>query len=498
MKGAPRPHLLLALICLARYVSGNNVTNSSSTTTTTTAAAQSSTTTAAKNNTTTTTNNNNDNKNISQTWAGYTGPEYRKEIFPPQAKGVPLKVGISVMVRNLAKIDEDEGVVVMEVNLRVKWRDTRLRPPPDLAPDQYVPLDPSILKQVWVPDLYIDHSPSANTPSVLTHIASVWIYGDTTVDYSGNMFVEMSCRMAYGWFPRDHQICSFRMESYAYTLDRNVYVWVPPGLEVSSNIHSEQFLIHFEKTDPYTRVQDVYGTYPALAFRLHMTRRLSYMLLQVYLPSGLFVVVSFVSLLVPAEAIPGRMTLCITTILTMSALLGVAMQSTPSVSYVRAIDVWLLSCLSFVSIVLLEFGAVIKLREIENSNPPASEASKVVKISVKGPEDIETLATTGVQEGQTVPQGLNSQLLQAALTQGQREEEEEEEKQRRYALKAGWVLKSHPKMKLPTAKQVDRISLVLLPSCFVVFNLAYWAWFLTGSQMAIPDLKGSNDTVEAT
>ena len=67
------------------------------------------------------------------------------------------------------------------------------------------------------------------------------------------------------------------------------------------------------------------GTYPALAFRLHLTRRLSYMLLQVYLPSGLFVVVSFVSLLVPAEAIPGRMTLCITTILTMSALLGVAM-----------------------------------------------------------------------------------------------------------------------------------------------------------------------------
>lgn len=67
------------------------------------------------------------------------------------------------------------------------------------------------------------------------------------------------------------------------------------------------------------------GKYPALAFRLHMTRRLSYMLLQVYLPSGLFVVVSFVSLLVPSEAIPGRMTLCITTILTMSALLGVAM-----------------------------------------------------------------------------------------------------------------------------------------------------------------------------
>ena len=106
-------------------------------------------------------------------------------------------------------------MVMMEVNLRVKWQDTRLRPPPELGPAQYVPLDPAILTRIWVPDLYIgererererereithiythdlipptftslsDHSTGANTPSVLTSIASVWIYGDTTVDYSG-------------------------------------------------------------------------------------------------------------------------------------------------------------------------------------------------------------------------------------------------------------------------------------------------------------------------
>ncbi|KAK8396411.1 hypothetical protein O3P69_005456 [Scylla paramamosain] len=376
--------------------------------------------------------------------------------------GVPLEVGISVLVRNLAKIDESEGMVMMEVNLRVKWRDTRLRPPPDLEPSQYVPLDPAILTRIWVPDLYIDHSSGANTPRVLTSIASVWIYGDTTVDYSGNMFVELSCRMDYAWFPRDHQICSFRMESYAYTLDRNVYVWVPPGLEVSKMIHSEQFLVRFEEADPYTRVQDVYGTYPALAFRVHLTRRLSYMLLQVYLPSGLFVVVSFVSLLVPADAIPGRMTLCITTILTMSALLGVAMplvtclriqvlkfsipyrQSTPRVSYVRAIDVWLLSCLSFVSIVLLEFGAVIK-------HPSAQD----------------TPATHQEQKQQNVKN-------------------------------CSWILGDSLKISLPSSKKVDRVSLVLLPSFFFVFNLAYWGWFLSGSQAAIPSLKGNNATVEAS
>lgn len=45
----------------------------------------------------------------------------------------------------------------------------------------------------------------------------------------------------------------------AYTLNYNVYKWVPPGLEIGKDISNEQFNIRFEKTDPYTRVQDVYG-----------------------------------------------------------------------------------------------------------------------------------------------------------------------------------------------------------------------------------------------
>lgn len=45
----------------------------------------------------------------------------------------------------------------------------------------------------------------------------------------------------------------------AYTLERNDYVWAPPGLEVSDNIINEQFIVNFQKVDPYTRTQQVYG-----------------------------------------------------------------------------------------------------------------------------------------------------------------------------------------------------------------------------------------------
>nr|XP_027216424.1 gamma-aminobutyric acid receptor subunit rho-3-like [Penaeus vannamei] len=88
-------------------------------------------------------------------WTTYTGPNYRKEVFPKNDTSEPLEVGISVLVRNLPKIDEVNGVMFMEVNLRVKWQDQRLTIPPWLGAEDYVPLDPVILQDIWVPDLYI-------------------------------------------------------------------------------------------------------------------------------------------------------------------------------------------------------------------------------------------------------------------------------------------------------------------------------------------------------
>ncbi|XP_045108673.1 glycine receptor subunit alpha-2-like [Portunus trituberculatus] len=422
--------------------------------------------------TTTTTPPGNATREWEGTWSGYTGQDYRKEIFPPVTPGEPLQVGVSVQVRNLPKIDEEEGLVVLEINLRVRWRDKRLRPPPSLPPDDYLPLDPAFLGRLWVPDLYIAHSEGGVTPSLLTQIASVWIYGNATVDYSGNMFVRVSCSMNYNWFPRDHQICLINMQSYAYTLARNEYIWMSPGLEVGHTISSEQFLVRLEKVDARTKVEDSYGAYPALAFRIHLTRRLSSVLLQLYLPSALFVVVSFVSFLVPPDAIPGRITLCITTILTMSTLLGVAMQSTPRVSYVRAIDVWLLSCLTFVSLVLLEFGAVIKLEQLGKRQGGHTTSAPNTTNTIN--TTTTTITTTATTTAATSPAKAKPRLFSSRLVHPQVEPPRPS---------PAVPLSAH----LTKARQVERLAAYMFPGAFLLFNMGYWWWFLTGSQAAVPE-----------
>lgn len=47
------------------------------------------------------------------------------------------------------------------------------------------------------------------------------------------------------------------------------------------------------------------GNYSLAGFEMILTRHVSHYIINYYLPSGLFVVVSWISFLVPAEIIPG-------------------------------------------------------------------------------------------------------------------------------------------------------------------------------------------------
>jgi glycine receptor len=54
------------------------------------------------------------------------------------------------------------------------------------------------------------------------------------------------------------------------------------------------------------------GTYAACGFKIQLVRKQMQYLIQVYLPSCMFVVVSWVSFLIKPEVVPGRMALLVT------------------------------------------------------------------------------------------------------------------------------------------------------------------------------------------
>ena len=77
-----------------------------------------------------------------------------------------------------------------------------------------------------------------------------------------------------------------------------------------------------------------------------------------YIPSGLVVMLSWLSFWLHVEAVPARVTLGILTVLTMTTQRSMANTSLARVSYVKAMDVWMASCLCFVFCALLEYAFV--------------------------------------------------------------------------------------------------------------------------------------------
>jgi anionic glutamate receptor len=73
---------------------------------------------------------------------------------------------------------------------------------------------------------------------------------------------------------------------------------------------------------------------------LTFKREFSYYLLTIYVPCCMLVIVSWVSFWLDPNAVPARVSLGVTTLLTMSTQTASINNSLPPVAYTKAIDVW--------------------------------------------------------------------------------------------------------------------------------------------------------------
>ena len=110
---------------------------------------------------------------------------------------------------------------------------------------------------------------------------------------------------------------------------------------------------------------DVTGNYSRLSCEFFFVRSLGYYIIQIYVPSTLIVVLSWVSFWLSPEAVPARVALGITTVLTMTTLISSTNASLPKISYLKSIDVYLVTCFVMVFGSLIEYAAVSYLGEWE-------------------------------------------------------------------------------------------------------------------------------------
>ncbi|KAJ0061829.1 hypothetical protein NL108_012490 [Boleophthalmus pectinirostris] len=408
----------------------------------------------------------------------------------PNFKGPPVNVTCNIFINSFGSITETTMDYRLNVFLRQQWNDPRLAYKE--YPDDSLDLDPSMLDSIWKPDLFFANEKGANFHEVTTDNKLLRIFQNGNVLYSIRLTLILSCPMDLKNFPMDSQTCTMQLESFGYTMNDLIFEWLDVGaVQVADDLQLPQFVLKEEKGLGYCTKHYNTGKFTCIEVKFHLERQMGYYLIQMYIPSLLTVILSWVSFWINMDAAPARVGLGITTVLTMTTQSSGSRASLPKVSYVKAIDIWMAVCLLFVFAALLEYAAV---NFVSRQHKEFFRLRKKQKEQQRQRSGSDSKAKGNNLSGNNTPHGNPSQQCSACARVRYTEEELAQQgllyQSYRFALSAGPaemdatpVFADLPpglgfydirRRFVERAKRIDTISRALFPMSFLMFNVLYW------------------------
>ncbi|XP_077313776.1 gamma-aminobutyric acid receptor subunit delta isoform X1 [Lithobates pipiens] len=275
--------------------------------------------------------------------------------FRPGIGGPPVIVAVDIEVTSIDHISEVNMEYTMTVFLRQSWRDERLS---YNHTNKTLGFDSRFVEKLWLPDTFIVNAKYAWFHDVTVENKLIRLQPDGVILYSSRITSTVSCDMDLTKYPMDEQECLFDLESYGYSAEDILYHWS----EKQETIHGldklelAQFTITgYKFTKKVTNFKSA-GQFPRLTLSFQMKRNRGMYIIQSYVPSILLVTMSWVSFWISQAAVPARVSLGITTVLTMTTLMDCARSSLPRASAIKALDVYFLICYVFVFAALVEYA----------------------------------------------------------------------------------------------------------------------------------------------
>jgi anionic glutamate receptor len=281
---------------------------------------------------------------------------YKRDLRPPALS--PTSVRIQAHFQHFHHLNDMSQELDLELVLRLSWTDGRLEYEELGGNPEFLTLSDS--SPLWVPDLYIPNEKRGSVHSILKPNVLVRIHPNGSVLLSLRLSLSLSCPMALEWYPFETHTCTLSFGSYSYKAEELSISWHPHN---PLHIPSETVRLSKFKLMPHQvmfRKETTFetGTFQLAVLELSFRRNFGYYFLQLYAPSTLIVLISWLSFWFDVRALEARVSLGVTTVLTMAAQNFNFNQTAPAVSYTKAMDIFTGFSLTLVGLALVEVALV--------------------------------------------------------------------------------------------------------------------------------------------
>ncbi|XP_069685976.1 glutamate-gated chloride channel-like [Periplaneta americana] len=255
----------------------------------------------------------------------------------------------------------------MDLIIQRTWTERRVEITERLEEGEWHAIAESDASRFWTPDFYVVGLRSMKFHRGVSDLKHFMLRSDKTVSQIVEAELIVKCKFDFSLYPLDVQECKMDFMSPMEELQDLYLKWDSTHNEPSVKfLTEERNKLSLSKFDLDLFICDhnftskmQWGAVSTLRFWVILKRALKSHFLETYVPTTMFVVMSWGSFLVKSDIVPGRMVLLVTNLLSLVTLFEATRNSSPPAIGVKCIDIWFLICISFVFFALLEYAIVL-------------------------------------------------------------------------------------------------------------------------------------------
>ncbi|XP_019630827.1 PREDICTED: neuronal acetylcholine receptor subunit alpha-10-like isoform X1 [Branchiostoma belcheri] len=289
---------------------------------------------------------------------------YHPYIRPIRDLKRPTNVTLDLAMANIINLDEKNQVLTAEVWLRMKWTDEFLT----WNVSEYGGIETiaTQAENIWRPDMFLYHNVNHEFGGWLEDV--VMISSDGQVDWKAPAVTMSACLVDVSDFPFDKQKCYLQFGSWNQdgrhvdyfsesevgdmaNLIRNVE-WDVPKLSVERHEHNFNGV-----------------PYPDVTFTMHMTRRSTFYVINMFLPCALLAFVVGATFYLPPDC-GEKISFGVSVLLTLTVFQLVVAQEVPQSESVPTVGLFIIVSLALMTLSLLATTFVMNLGDSGEENHP--------------------------------------------------------------------------------------------------------------------------------